>query len=878
MDLRAGVVKELAQTLKAEREALAAQVRAGAGGLATAASYSDLVDSVIRRMLSIAMERAGSSRTPETLPMAVVATGGYGRREVCPYSDVDLTFIPHRDGDPDLDAIIKELFSLVMHVFIDGNKVEVGYAYRLMDDCAALDHQTTSGLLDARLVAGSQRLFIQFEDAFWSSFNATSFIFEKLEERRAQHVSEGGTPWTVEPNLKSGVGGLRDLHAAVWVSQASQALEAARARGDRAWEVLSRQGGMLRGEVEDIRAAKEFLFCTRNALHVLAGRELDQLNVDRQEDVAAMLGYVEEPGEGSMPPFQRFMRDLYRHMSAVHRIGLDVASHVERGRLVLGVGLDCVGRAVTPAQVLLGAVEPDWMVMAFELAQRYELGFTADLDRAIVAAVAADPVCAAPAVAGEAFTRMLASGRPCFRVLQHMAEIGLLGWLLPEFGEVMGLVPFDSAHDFTVGQHSLYVVRFVDELLDKGGPDALRELRQICAELPHRECLYMAALLHDVGKIGTDRPHADSGADAARRVCARLGWSEEAGETVAFLVQHHLRMAELSGLHDLTLDSTIQRFVDVVSDVDRLQMLYLLTYADTRAVGAGVWTDVKARFLRDLYRRADQALAGDLTDDMDPAGLIRARKHLVRELAVDNLPAPEVEAHVAGLPGSYMLNTSFEEIALHIGLARGARRGAPGVAFHDPRGAGYTEVTVCALDEPRPGLLAKIAGALYAADLAVHSAQVFTRVSGDERIAFDTLFVDFRGRQLTPGKRKEVSDHVTAVLTGAVAVADLVSRKRRKARPFVADETAVHHMRGEGFSLVQVASQDLQATLYRVAEALAALGWDILSARVSVFKNKARGNFYVKGALGLDPAQAAAMLRKALHAGAHGPAAPAEER
>lgn len=856
------------------------------GGLDLARRYSDLVDSVLRRMLFLACARAGRGATPESVPIAVVATGGYGRKELSPHSDVDITFIPHRDGDALVDRIIKEMFTGVMRVFIDGNGMSVGYAYRLMQDCMNLDHQTTCGLLDARIITGRDRLFIQFEDEFWSGFNPPEFLFAKLDERRRTLVKHGPTPRVIEPNLKEGAGGLRDLHTAVWVTQAVRSLNAARVRGDRVWDALVKFAEITEEEAAQLREAKEFLFRVRNALHDITGAERDHLVVTRQEDVADRLGYAGKetsrqgdkegrPQSEIAPPVERFMRDYYCHASAVHRISHGIMRRAEGRRLFLGIGLDCKRRQIVPANQALDAEEPLWMLWACELAQKYGLEFSDDLDRIIVNLLATEPVIGDVERAGEVLARVLASPRGAYPILQQMADLGILGWLLPEFGNTLNLIAYDPSHDYTVGQHTLYVVRNLDSLRATEGDEEMRDFRQIMAEIRHPEQLYLAALLHDAGKGMGDRPHSESGEDLAREICKRFGWTKEATDNVCFLVRHHLLMAETSRLRDLNLEETIRDFVGVVDDPDRLHMLYLLTFADTNAVGAGVWTQVKGRFLRDLVRRADRALHEGEGEDGDDTGLLRTRRRLMKELEVENLPPEEVQAHVESMPATYLLNTGLNEIALHIGMLRRARDGQPMVDFFDERDTTYTEVTVCTKDDPEPGLLAKIAGVFYAADCDVHSAQVFTRVADStiegngkgtaarsvERIAIDKFFVDFRGRQLTPGKRKEISTNLTAVLTGQTRVDDLlVKRKKPSEIGGPIQQLTIRNDLSDTYTVVEVTSSDERAMLYRASGALSALHWGIHSARVSHFKGRSMAGFYVTGARSLSDPEARGSL------------------
>jgi [protein-PII] uridylyltransferase len=851
---------ELAAYLRAERERLIAQILEPGShdpeltGLGMAQRFSDLMDAVVIRLFKLGCARVGVN--PAMLPICIVATGGYGRREVSPFSDVDITFIPQRDGDVRIDRVIREMFTQVMDICISRCGVEVGYAYRLLEDCGSLDHQTVSGLLDARLITGNERLFIQFDDAYWAGLNTTDFIFTKLHERERALTKWGHAPRVVEPQLKEGPGGLRDLHTMVWLMQARSQLSGARVRGARVSEALMRYADLTPEEVRQLEAARETLVRVRNALHAVTGAARDTLVITRQEAVAAALGYLPDEGERT-PPVERFMGDLYPQLANVRRLAQQVMGRIGNSRLILGIGLDSKRGNIVPANHALESDDPIWLLWAFELAQKYRLGFSDSLDRIAVALVGIRPVLADSTAAGQIFTRILSHKGAIYPTLQKMADLGVLGWFLPEFGPLMDLIPYDPSHDFTVGQHTLHVIRNIEDLLIAGVSDGeeLVEMRRLVEDLPHPEQLILAALLHDCGKAAPDRPHSEVGEDLAAVVCARLGWSAEATANVRFLVRHHLLMAETSRMRDLNLDETIHDFTSVVDDMDRLNMLYLLTYADTKAVGAGTWTQVKGRFLRELWMRAAGYLCADEGEDVDGAALARARRRLVKDLTLPNVPADEVAEHIQAMPPQYLLNQPPNRIALHIEFVRRVRAGQVVVDFHDERNATYTVLTVGAYDEPQPGLLAKIAAALYAADLVVHSAQVTTRLTDLDHIALDVLWVDFKGRQLTVGKRKEVAEGLTAVLTGRQSVAALLARRRSRLGRSGAGGNggaegtvrvlSVRNDLASELTVIETGGPDEQGALYWPAAALALLGWDIHSARVSTWRGEARAVFYV---------------------------------
>ena len=848
-------------------------------------AFSDLTDAFLTRLLALACARAGVDAAAP--PLALVATGGYGRRELCPYSDIDLTFVPLRDADPRIDRVVRDMFTQIMDICIGKCGLKVGYAYRLLEDCAGLDHQTATGLLDARLIAGSERLFIQFEDAFWDGFNSADFVFTKLAERRrvlarwGSVAPRGGT--AVE---RRGRERLRDAQTAVWLVQAHERLAAARVRGPRSLESLHRAEYLTLDEATRLGDAKEMLFRTRNILHAIGGAARDTLVRTRQEDIAERLGYDRLPAEmqDDAPPVERFMADLYPKMALVRRVAESVMQRVENSRMMLGIGLDCRRSKIVPANGALETDDPLWLLWACELAQKYGLAFGERLVQACEGLLAMKPVLSDPCLAAQIFTRILGKKGQASPILQTMADLGILGWYVPEFGRVMELIPYDPAHEFTVGQHTLNIVRYLDQLADESaaepppGQDSEQwaEMRRVMQELGHPEQLMLAALLHDCGKALPGGTHADIGGELAERVCRRLEWDAPATSNVVFLIRRHLLMAETSRLRDLTLDETIQGFAGVVNDSDRLDMLYLLTYADTRAVGEAIWTPVNGRYLQELWQRAAVALQGEPATSGPEERLARARRRMVKDLKLDNLPEDEVTEHVQAMPPPYLLNQELERIALHIALVRRVRQGELVIDFFNAPNATYTELTVCAYDDPRPGLLAKITGVLYAAELSGLSAQVFTRVTERDRIALDTLWVDFRGRQLSGGKQQEVAKWLRAVLLGEETTANLLQRRQSLRQGLLAPKSVtlieqtgraggangtggaddggktrvlvVHNDLSSVATVIEIAEPDVQGALFWTSQALARLGWNIQSARVSIFHGAARASFYVTGA------------------------------
>jgi [protein-PII] uridylyltransferase len=812
------------------------------------AHNSALVDAVLRRLFACAMQKADSLTQaaqdgPPTL--AIVATGGYGRRELAPHSDVDVTFVAAHEDDPYVNAMIKDMFQGVMDVFLYGAGLKVGYAYRLISDLGQLDHQTQTTLLDARLLCGDQALFREFRTRFRAQLLTADFLFQKWAERQTVLAKHGGDQvYRVEPNIKEGAGGLRDIQCAEWMGEVRFHVGLS-----RLWPTLQEQNFVTHSEAERLADARRFLLRVRCALHLVSGEAREVLTAEKQEAIAAMLQYADAP---DVPPVETFMRDYYTAAACAHAVSRKAMRLCLDSPLPLGLGLASVGRTLTVADAETAARDAALPLHMAELSQAYGLDLGDAIEGDITAFLAATPTPADPALAGRVFTRILSAGRTVADTLIRMEALGILAWLLPEFGALMTLIPYDAAHDYTVGAHSLRVVQVLEGLKSEGDP-RLAVLKRLSGELAFPEVLFFAGLIHDVGKQWPGL-HAETGAEAVGRIAGRLGWDSERSSKLTWLVRQHLLMAETSRLRDLSLDETIRDFVRMVPDLDALNMLYLLTYADTQAVGEGVWTEVKGKFLGELYHRSEAMLGVATGSDEERAGiptvlaapsLARQRERIRRGLAQHDLPPDLIYEHTRNLPAQYLLNTPLEEMHLHIAMIGRLRETfQPMVDFKTEYGAEYTEMTLVAYDDPRPGLLAKITGVLYAHDVNVHVAQVFTRESS-VRIALDTLWVDFRGKPLSPGKRSEVQESLRRVLLGEVGIGALLQQYRKPLKEQSIYSATIDDTSSDRFSLLDVSAPDERGVLYRLTRVLSSLGWNIHAARLSVWGSRARDAFYV---------------------------------
>ncbi|MCX7924283.1 MAG: HD domain-containing protein, partial [Fimbriimonadales bacterium] len=554
---------------------------------------------------------------------------------------------------------------------------------------------------------------------------------------------------------------------------------------------------------------------------------------------------------------------------------------------------DSVNRHITPAPAL-DKEPPEWRLLCFLLAQRYQLG----LSKAIEERLEVRPVCgflnpgsdarsscsdrrnswtesrtsglraelrASQPGFRESEPELLASqpgfresepeflhtvgntlrellSRPgeVYRVLEPMARLGVLGWAFAPFAPLMTLPASDPTHDYTVGEHTLQAIRLLDGYA-RGEGDPL--WRTILEQLPAPERLYMALLLHDAGKVDPTRPHAEVGAAIARQSLHALGWSDAEIADVEFLVRHHLLMAQTARQRDLHLPETIREFTRLVNTPERLQMLYLLTCADTQAVGERIWTPAQASFLQELYRRSLRALEEGLPDET-PA-LTAIRKRLQRALAKHPVSEAHIAAHIEQMPSSYLLNTPPEQVSLHIRYIERVRAGeGPIVEFHSAPDSPCTELTLCTFDDPQPGLLSKIAGVLYAFEVEVAWARVLTR-EDTPRVALDTLGLTVRSRPLSPNQCAVLERALRQALTGERVVGDLLREHGKDPdAPLRVSLLQIHDDASDAYTVVDLHTAPDLGALYRAAHALSQIGWNIHSARFGLWAGRAVLSFY----------------------------------
>lgn len=870
--------KSLIEFVSHERAELRNRWSPENGGRAWVQEHAALMDAVVRRLFALAIERTGGNPDVSSgaLGIAVIATGGYGQRMLAPASDLDLTVVAGRDEDP---PVLRSFFSLVMDVLMSGNRIKVGYAFRTPADAESgtLDHHTQTALLDARYIVGDGSLFARFDRLFHENLQTAAFLFLKEREREERHRKYGLSPYVAEPEIKNGAGGLRDLQTAYWMARVRF-----HRMGEGLWRDLVRRKVMTREDYQELLTAREFFWSVRCALHLAAGERKEILSRPRQEEVAQRLG-IED--------VEVFLQRYYAAAEHIARISDKVVARCMDTPLPLGdTGLSAVRRRVAITEPAKTETDSLWPLKALDYCQAHGLEFALATDEAVERFLASKQWQEADVqrAAGRAFLALLTKPGDVGATLRRMRWNGLLTALLPELAACMGLVPSDPSHIHTVGEHSLCVLDNIIRLRDEVRDDDARlgsyraAFKSLDAPLP----LLLAALLHDLGKqwstflSGERGRHEETGAERIPAICDRLGCTPDVRDTTLFLVRQHLLLAETSRLRDLGRVETIREVARAVGDQERLRMLYILTYADTSAVGPGVFSEMNARLLEELFLRVDDMFSrathaepppdAGVRDDRLESVRERLRRRLVRDKISPSGISPEtIREHIEAMPAAYLLNTPLETMALHLAMVDRLRGGDPVVVdMQNISGSNLTELTVVTHDDPTPGLLSKITGALLACDVDIHTAQVFTRdATRGELVAIDTLRVDYKGHALVRDKREAVEDALRSVLRGEATVADLLARRRR---PFSMEQPIrsyrVENAPNAEYTLMDVEAPDETGVVYRLATLFTGFGWNIHAARVSAWAGNARAAFYLTDRAG-NPLEVATvdMAMQSLH-------------
>lgn len=833
-------VNELTEQVREWRRQVLQTPPEAVTGFSFCRSLSDALDSFLQEVYALARERAldkaGKHFIAGHSEVALLATGGYGRKEMCPFSDLDVAFVPLEEDDPFIDALLRECFRLIVTVFMDNTDLKVGYAYRPLSDLPTLDTQTQTALLDARFVAGYEPLAQQLQRQLLTHLDALRFIRDRERERAAAYQRYHATPLVAEPHLKEGAGGLRDGHMSLWLLAALSHVPT-----KEAWQRLREM--LPSTEWFAFERGYDVLLRTRNWLHLTAQQRQDVLLREYHHRIA--MDWDEGRGARDEESCVRvFHRQLYANMEALHRVFQFVRCVAAEAVIPLGDGFMRKGNFLALTENRKQNPETR-LLKAFELMQRYDLEPSAELLRWLMDyATEAEKVRTSPEAAQAFLTVLTGDGdAPFGKVLRLMTQTGVLSAYLPEWEKAAHYIPSNAAHRFTVGEHLLATVEEVNHLREAARRGEFPWM-DVWAGVSDETVLFLAALTHDLGKAISEPEHEEVGVALARSIGERLGLAEDRLRLLERLVCHHLVLLSTARLRDIFAPDTLRTVAETVGDEGLLKMLLLHSFADAKSVSEQTFTEVEERMVLDLYFGVLRELVG-VTGRSPLQALTRER---TRELqrALQEISDEEVKAFCEAMPPAYLLNTPLQIVAIHCRMVQQVRQtGEPAVETLTEADSGFTEVVVCAPDDPQPGMLSKIAGALFACDADIRSARVFT-LPGDPNLVLDTLWVTGDGRPLSDAKAKRVRETVLAVLTGKEPLEIVLQRHGKPiVVPVQVRSVEMHNDISETHTVIHIVARDRKGLLYRLTREIAALGLDIQTAKIVTWGDVAEDAFYV---------------------------------
>ena len=838
-------------------------------GLAAARWLAALTDDVMRSVHAYTEAQDGLRAEA---PWALVATGGYGRGVLAPFSDIDLLFLT----DAQMGPRGKKAVEFMLYLLWDLG-VKVGHATRSRAECvedAKRDATVLTALLDARPIAGDPDVFVRFEAAFRKArakWGLGPFLTAKRTERAARHARYGESPYVVEPHLKEGRGGLRDLQTLYWIARYAFNVQ----KMPELVHPVGHGGALLtEHEARAIRRAWNFLWTVRFHLHLVSGRAEERLTFDLQPVVGARMGYTRH---GLQDGVERFMKHFFLTARDIARFTRILEPAIERASLGPPAVVPAPDKALTDAGFALAdgkliaapgrdfTIEPVLILRLFRLARDRGLEIHPLAFRAVVRHVRHVARLRGDPEAGGIFLDLL-TGRDAALWLRMVNETGLISRFLPDWARIVGLMQFDTYHVFTVDEHTIETIGVLGAL-ESG---ALSEVAPVASErigqLQSRRALFVAMLLHDIAK-GRGGDHSELGAQLALEICPRLGLTPEETETVSWLVLNHLLISETAFKRDIEDPKTILDIAETVQSPERLRLLLVLTVADMRAVSPRVWNGWKATLLRELYWRVAEVLAGGLSVPERDVRVARAKE--AAALLLDGRPRAEVEHFLTlGYPG-YWLSFDPETHARHADMIREAARDKAPLTVRSRvlESRAVTEVTVYTTDHP--GLFSKIAGALAVAGASIVDARIHTMTDG---MALDTFWVqDVAGRAFdAPHRLARLAALIEQALSGRLRLADEIRKvKREPARlraVTVPPRVVVDNRASNTHTVIEVNGRDRPGLLHDVTGAISEQGIQIASAHITTYGVRAVDVFYVKDVFGLkvENERKVAALRRAL--------------
>ncbi len=766
--------------------------------------------------------------------ISIIALGGYGRDELCPYSDIDLLILYSVKSK----KWAKELTEHLLYFLWDLN-LEIGHSVRTVDECIELskDHDTTilTSLLDSRHIYGDEKLTKKLENKLYNELlpeYSNIFIDKKITESKNRVRRYGGSVYLLEPNIKEGEGGLRDVHTALWVAQARYKI--------KNFRDLLNIGVINSKEHRVIEKCYNFLLAVRSQLHYLAKRREDRLSFDYQEKVARFFGYR----DAELRAVEKFMRVYYLRARLTNQqseriiescIAKTRVSSESRRTTYLENGFTIQGGRLSVTSRNVFKENPVNLIRAFEYANKHSVKMSKHLTWLIWEnSIHIDDKVRRNSEFNGIFLRILKTAKNVSEILYQMNELRLLAHYIPEFGKIVCMVQHDAYHVYTVDVHSIFMVREIEKLANYSYEEEFPLLTKIAESVEKRHVLYLACLIHDAGK-GSGKDHSEKGSRMAPVIAARMGLNKQESMQLEFLVKYHLIMPHFSQRRDLHDVSLIERFSEMVKSLETLILLYLLTFADMRSVGPDVWSNWKGMLLRELYLRTAKYLElGEYTKES-----VEKRKERVIDKVLKinkkQVSLKRTRNILDSMPDSYFSAHAPKAIANHIKIINKSDSDMTTDLVHHPHEE-YDEFIFWGNDDKK--LIYKICGVLTASNINILGARIVT--TNDGRV-LDVFYVNKLGKSTSDEKEvwEKINTNLIRVHKGKDDVEQLVNKRKsgtafyEKVIPKYPPRIEIDNNSSDTSTVIDIYTHDRPGLLYDVAKTLDKLRLNINYAKIS---------------------------------------------
>ena len=789
---------------------------------------------------------------------SIIAVGGYGRGELAPCSDLDLLFLLPNNLKINESKHAEEVIQFILYILWDLG-YSVGHSTRTIDDCiekSKLDLTISTALLEKRFIVGNEDVFSLLNDKFTLFIKNTKtlkFVEAKLVESELRHKRFGGSRYVVEPNVKDGKGGLRDLHTLIWISKFAYKVDSV--------SKLINMGALSKKEAASFAESQRFLLSVRCHLHYRAFREDDRLAMDAQLDLAKTMNFKNTITQKDV---ERFMKRYFLATKTVGSLTRIFCAAIETEfdkPLRLSFLSFKKKEDVYPFDIELGRLfvknkevlseNPVNIIKLFNISHNKNidihpktLRYLTSLQRLINYEVRND------FDANKMFLDILTSDKDSTRTLRLMNESNILGKFIPEFQKIVGLMQFDMYHSYTVDEHTIFTISNLYSLKNGEFKNFAPLASKVILEISSKKCLFVAMLLHDIAK-GRKGDHSENGSLIASVVCPRLGLSKEETKTVEWLILYHLLMSKTAFRYELGDARVIKSFVDKVKSVERLKLLLVLTVADIKGVGPEIWNDWKGSLITELYSKSFDMLQKDNVNE-----LIKTPKKSFEIFLVENgLTNSDAKKYCSYYYNNYWEIFKLSRIINHYEIFRNMYKDSKKFKVHlfDESKLKATELLVIAPDHH--GLFSLISGLVSASGYDVVNAKIITRSDG---YALDTFFIQNKNRQpiIEEHSKKKLLKIISQGLEGNFNVEKALNKRWEEIparfRAIKAPtRVIIDNNMSDEYSILEIKCKNAPGVLYRITKVITSLGLQINTANVSTYGDRVVDIFYIKDAFGL---------------------------